>query len=204
MRADNRGEVEVGRTGSALVDVLVEGYHGRSDHRVAPTVALIRDAGVVIVVDPGMVSSPAAILSPLASFGLNASGVTDVVFSHHHPDHTLSAALFPNAAFHDHWAVYRHDLWQDRDAEGFSVSPNVGLIRAPGHSTEDIATLAWTDRGLVVFTHAWWTAKGPAVDPYAVDPEALHRSRARILDLHPYLIVPGHGTPFAPSADTPR
>jgi len=202
--ADIARGVELGRTGSAQVDVLYEGYHGRSDHRVAPTVALIRDGRVVIVVDPGMVPSPAAILSPLGSLGLDANAVTDVVFSHHHPDHTLSAAFFPDAAFHDHWAVYRHDLWQDRDAEGFSISPDVGLIRAPGHTTEDIATLAWTDRGLVVFTHAWWTAKGPAVDPYAVDPEALHRSRARILDFRPYLIVPGHGSAFAPSADTPR
>lgn len=195
---------EIGRAGVARVDILYEGYAGRSDHRVAPTVGLIRDGAVVVVVDPGMVPSPASILSPLASLGLESTDVTDVVFSHHHPDHTLSAALFPDAAFHDHWAVYRHDLWQDRDAEGFSISTNVGLIRTPGHSAEDIATLARTDRGLVVFTHAWWTAKGPAVDPYAVDPEALHRSRARILDLHPYLIVPGHGIPFAPSADTPR
>ena len=178
MSADIARGFELGRRGSARVDVLYEGYHGRSDHRVAPTVALIRDTGAVIVVDPGMVPSPAAILSPLASLGLDANAVTDVVFSHHH-------------------------LWQDCDAEGFSISPNVGLIRAPGHSAEDIATLAWTDRGLVVFTHAWWTAKGPAVDPYAVDPEALHRSRARILDFRPYLIVPGHGSAFAPSADTP-
>src|SRR5205814_238448 len=77
----------------AIVDLLYEGYAGRKDHRVAPTVGLIRDRGVVVVVDPGMVPSPAAILDPLSALGLAAEDVTDVVFSHHHPDHTLSAAL---------------------------------------------------------------------------------------------------------------
>ena len=187
----------------AIVDLLYEGYAGRKDHRVAPTVGLIRDRGVVVVVDPGMVPSPAAILDPLSSLGLAAEDVTDVVFSHHHPDHTLSAALFVHAAFHDHWATYRHDVWQDRDAEGFKISANVSLIRVPGHSNEDIATLASTEDGLVVFTHAWWTAAGPAHDPYASDTEALSRSRVRILGLAPRLIVPGHGPWFEPTRDTP-
>ena len=129
----------------AIVDLLYEGYAGRKDHRVAPTVGLIRDRGVVVVVDPGMVPSPAAILDPLSALGLAAEDVTDVVFSHHHPDHTLSAALFVHAAFHDHWATYRHDVWQDRDAEGFKISANVSLIRVPGHSNEDIATVASTE-----------------------------------------------------------
>ena len=147
MSADIARGFELGRRGSARVDVLYEGYHGRSDHRVAPTVALIRDTGAVIVVDPGMVPSPAAILSPLASLGLDANAVTDVVFSHHHPDHTLSAALFPDAAFHDHWAVYRHDLWQDCDAEGFSISPNP----APSVAVSDRwVTLSRTAR--------WWVS----------------------------------------------
>ena len=39
---------------------------------------------------------------------------------------------------------------------------------------------------------------GPDDDPYAPDAEVLARSRARILALEPVLIVPGHGSPFAP------
>ena len=60
--------------------------------------------------------------------------ITDVVLSHHHPDHTLNAALFANARFHDHWAWYRDDRWVDRPAEGFALSPSIRLIETPGHS----------------------------------------------------------------------
>jgi glyoxylase-like metal-dependent hydrolase (beta-lactamase superfamily II) len=40
---------------------------------------------------------------------------------------------------------------------------------------------------------------GPAVDPRAEDQGALERSRARLLELGPALIVPGHGAPFRPA-----
>lgn len=184
--------------------MLFEGYLGRPDHRVASTVALVRDRDAVVIVDPGLIPGPASILEPLARHGFRREDVTDVVFSHHHPDHTLNAALFSQARFHDHWAIYRDDLWTSRDAEGFEISPDVSLLRTPGHTAEDISTLVRTDDGLVVFTHAWWTAQIPVEDPYATDPAALHASRARILELEPHLIVPGHGAKFIPGADTPR
>ncbi|MBV9206397.1 MAG: MBL fold metallo-hydrolase [Actinobacteria bacterium] len=53
-----------------------------------------------------MVASRQALLATLAARGPQAADVTDVVFSHHHPDHTVNAALFPAARIHDHWAVY--------------------------------------------------------------------------------------------------
>jgi glyoxylase-like metal-dependent hydrolase (beta-lactamase superfamily II) len=187
----------------AQAHVLFEGYVDRPDGRVSSTVALVRDDDVVAVVDPGLIPGPESVLGPLAGHGLGPQDVTDVIFSHHHPDHTLNAALFRAARFHDHWAIYRGDQWIARDAEGFRLSSGVQLIRTPGHTTEDIATLVDTGDGLVVFTHAWWTARTPVEDPYAVDRAALHESRARILEMKPALIVPGHGAPFEPSAGTP-
>jgi glyoxylase-like metal-dependent hydrolase (beta-lactamase superfamily II) len=105
---------------------------------------------------------------------------------------------------HDHWAWYRGDLWVDRPAEGFHLSPDVHLIETPGHSPQDISTLVDTDEGLVVATHLWWTSSEPVEDPYATDPDALHRNRERVLAL-PGLarIVPGHGAAFVPGGDTP-
>jgi len=188
----------------AVVDVLVEGYLRNGGDRVASTVSLIRDGRAVVVVDPGLVPTRAAILDPLTALGVGPDDVTDVVFSHHHPDHTLSAALFANARFHDHWAIYRDDHWESRNAEGYRVSDGVTLIETPGHSPQDISTLAQTDHGLVVFTHLWWTAAGPPEDPYAADRGVLHANRARVLDLSPVLIVPGHGPAFEPGADTAR
>jgi glyoxylase-like metal-dependent hydrolase (beta-lactamase superfamily II) len=192
---------------TAEVRILFEGYLSRPDaeDRTASTVGLARDDGVLVVVDPGMVPGRDAILRPLAEMEIAPDQITDVVLSHHHPDHTLNAALFPKARVHDHWAWYRDDLWVDRPAEGFEVSPSIRLIETPGHSPQDVSTLVDTDGGLVVFTHLWWTATVPAEDPFAPDPELLHENRARVLSLRGLrTIVPGHGAPFEPGPETPR
>jgi glyoxylase-like metal-dependent hydrolase (beta-lactamase superfamily II) len=185
---------------TASYAVLHEGYGSPG---VAASVGLIRDGDVVVVTDPGMVRDRALILDPLRALGVAPEEVTDVVFSHHHPDHTLNAALFPAARFHDHWAIYQGDRWDDRDAEGYELTPSIRLIRTPGHTREDITTLAGTPDGVVAFTHVWWNVDGPAVDPYAFDPEALSISRERVLAVAD-LVVPGHGAPFVPSSTTPR
>jgi glyoxylase-like metal-dependent hydrolase (beta-lactamase superfamily II) len=191
--------------GSASVHVLHAGYVGRDgdDERVAGTVTLITDGDAVIVVDPGMVASRAALLAALAAHGPAPGDVTDVVFSHHHPDHTVNAALFPAARIHDHWAVYVGDRWIDRDAHGAELAPSVRLLRTPGHTAEDISTVASTPGDVVACTHAWWAADGPAEDPLGSDAAALHDSRELLLSLAS-VIVPGHGAAFRPGRTTPR
>src|SRR5438132_10970566 len=100
----------------AEVHILVEGYLDERDDRVRSTVGFVRDAGSLVVIDPGMVPGPDSILGPLMSLNVGAEQITDVVISHHHPDHTLKAALFPKARVHDHWAWYLDDLWTSRPA----------------------------------------------------------------------------------------
>jgi glyoxylase-like metal-dependent hydrolase (beta-lactamase superfamily II) len=186
---------------SARYDVLLAGALGPA---CASTCCLIRDGEFTIVTDPGVAPSQAAILDPLRALGLGPRDVTDVVLSHHHPDHALNVALFPAARVHDHWAIYDFNgRWDDAEAEGRVIAPSVQLLRTPGHSAEDISTVAGTADGAVVFTHLWWTEAGPAEDPFAPDPAALHASRARVLALAD-VIVPGHGTPFVPGPSTPR
>jgi hypothetical protein len=114
----------------ARLDVLCTGY---AAERVASTVVLIRDGTAAIVVDPGMVAARRQILDPLSWLGVEPGAVTDVVLSHHHPDHTLNAALFVRARVHDFWAIYEGDSWTDRPADGFALSPSVRLMATPGH-----------------------------------------------------------------------
>ena len=194
-------EYEIPATGSAEVHVLHNGYVGLDgdDERVSGTVTLIIDSGAVIVVDPGMVASREGLLTSLASHGTRPADVTDVVFSHHHPDHTVNAALFPAARIHDHWAVYEADRWIGRDADGVLLAPSVRLLRTPGHTNEDISTVASTQDGVYACTHAWWSAEGPAEDPLATDAAALVASRELLLSFAT-VIIPGHGAPFRPGA----
>ena len=186
---------------SAELQVVHDGY-ARSDG-VASTVVLVRDGDSVVVVDPGMVADRRLILEPLTAAGVRPEDVTDVVISHHHPDHTWHVGLFPAARLHDVWAVYRADQWDDQPAEGRQVSPNIRLIETPGHTSQDISTLVTTDAGLVVCTHLWAYATA-AEDRRATDVPALHAGRERVLALDPVTVVPGHGPAFAPDAGTPR
>lgn len=192
-------DAPLARTGR--FDILLA---GSAAPRVASTCSLVRDGDARIVIDPGLAPSQSAILDPLRALGVEPGAVTDVVLSHHHPDHALNAALFPAARVHDHWAIYDFaGRWDNVEAEGRALAPSVRLLRTPGHSLEDISTLVGTEEIRVVFTHLWWHADGPAEDPYAPDPAVLHASRGRVLELAD-LIVPGHGVPFRPDSSTPR
>ncbi len=194
-------------TSSARVHILFNGYARDGEtpavSRVASTISFVREGAIRVIIDPGMTPDQNAILAPLAALGESPLSITDVVFSHHHPDHTLNAALFPNARFHDYWAIYHGDTWEDRPAEGYDLAPSIRLIETPGHTLQDITTLVGTPGGIVAFTHLWWSAEGPADDPLAADMQAIHTNRARVLQIAT-LIVPGHGASFTPGETTPR
>ena len=179
---------------TAQLAVLHIGYVGP---HTASTVVFVVDGDRRIIVDPGMVPSQAAILDPLHAAGGEPSQITDVVLSHHHPDHTMNVGLFPYARVHDVWAVYQGDTWEDRAAEGVLLSPSVRLIETPGHTPQDITTLVGTPEGIVACTHVWWADGGPQVDPRATDQHALERSRERVLAVAD-LVVPGHGAAYRP------
>jgi glyoxylase-like metal-dependent hydrolase (beta-lactamase superfamily II) len=176
--------------------LLHAGYVRDGGVSVASSVSLVTDGEAVIVVDPGMVESRAAILQPLAALGLTPEDVTHVVITHHHPDHAMNAALFANAELVDAWARYRGDQWLDHDGDGHRVSQNTWIISSPGHTQEDLTFMADTDAGVVACTHAWWhTDRTPEIDPGAEDTQALEVSRRRIL-AEADIVVPGHGEPF--------
>ena len=104
---------------------------------------------------------------------------------------------------HDHWASYDGDRWISREPGDFALTPSVRLVATPGHTAEDITTLAATPDGVYACTHAWWGPDGPAEDPLGTDQAALHQSRARILEAAT-VIIPGHAPAFRPAPATPR
>ena len=179
---------------AATFHVLHEGYV--DDRGVCGTVSLVEDGDVRIVVDPGMVADREEILAPLVSLGISPEDVTHVFLTHHHPDHTVNAALFANATVVDFWAAYHGTDWTDHQGDGHRISPHVSLILTPGHTHEDATLLVETDDGTVACTHLWWRAdRTPEIDPLADDQAALEASRARVLEVAD-IVVPGHGPPF--------
>lgn len=188
---------------SAIWHQLVEGYVRDGGSHVASSVVYVADEGFHIIIDPGMVASQANILDPLGALGVEAGEITDVVISHHHPDHTMNIALFPNARVHSATSIYQGDSWHHAAEPNRHITQSVRLIATPGHQPEDISVVIDGQTGLVVYTHEWWMESGPAEDPYAADRDLLRASRQAILDLKPVAIIPAHGPAFAPNANTP-
>jgi len=177
------------------VHLLHAGYV-RGGSRVGGSVSLVRDGDALIVADPGMVASRGAILDPLAELGVGPEAVTHVFLSHHHPDHTVNIALFPNAEVVDFWARYRDDLWLDHEGDGHLLAPHSRLWLTPGHTREDATLVVEADDATYALTHLWWRGdRTPVIDPLAWDQAALERGRERVL-AEADIVIPGHGEPF--------
>ncbi|MFL5680304.1 MAG: MBL fold metallo-hydrolase [Chloroflexota bacterium] len=177
----------------ATVHLLHAGY---ASDRVGSSITLVRDGDALIVADPGMVSNRSKILDPLAVLDVAPEAVTHVFLSHHHPDHTINIALFPNAEVVDFWARYRGDEWLDHDGDGYRLSEHAQLWLTPGHTEEDATLIVDADEGVHALTHLWWRGdRTPDIDPLASDQAAIERSRARVLEVA-NVVIPGHGEPF--------
>ena len=177
----------------ATVHLLHAGY---AHDRVGSSVVLVRDGDATIVVDPGMVARRSLILEPLAALDVAPEAVTHVFLSHHHPDHTVNIALFPDAEVVDFWARYRDDLWLDHDGDGYHLSQNAQLWLTPGHTEEDATLVVEAEDGVYAMTHLWWKEdRTPEVDPLASDQAAIEVGRARVLAFAD-IVIPGHGGPF--------
>ena len=183
--------------------LLHAGYLRDNGTRVGSSVSLAMDGEARIVIDPGLVASRSLILDPLRALGVGPEDVTHVALTHHHPDHSVNAAMFPNAEVVDAWARYVGDGWLDHAGDGFHLSPHVWLMLTPGHTTEDLTVMVETADGVVACTHAWWRSdRTPEQDPLCEDQAALDASRLRILEAAD-LVVPGHGEPFATGRQRP-
>ncbi len=176
------------------VEVLTVGYAG---DRVASSVCLVRDGDHLVVTDPGMVAHRSRILEPLRTRGIDPAAVGTVFLSHHHPDHTMNVALFPNAEVVDFWARYRADEWLDHQGDGYLLTPRAQLWLTPGHTPQDATLIVRADDAVYALTHLWWREdRTPEIDPLASDQAELERHRARVLEVAD-IVIPGHGSPFA-------
>ncbi|MEK6719833.1 MAG: MBL fold metallo-hydrolase [Chloroflexota bacterium] len=179
------------------VHLLHSGYARSGDFAgVGSSVVLVRDGDALIVADPGMVARRSLILDPLAALDVAPEAVTHVFLSHHHPDHTINIALFPNAEVVDFWARYRDDQWLDHEGEGYRPSPRSQIWLTPGHTAEDASLIVEANDAVYALTHLWWHSdRTPDVDPLADDQTAIERGRARVLAAAD-IVIPGHGEAF--------
>jgi len=162
---------------------------------VQPTVSLVRDGDVLLIVDPGILCNVEELHQALRRHNLTVDGVTHVFVTHQHIDHTRNIGLFKNAKVYDYSSVYDGEHW-GRISDDFEISPGIRIIQTPGHTSECASLVVQTGEGVVVMTHVWWFSnRTPEQDPLASDQNQLNASRRRILALADR-VIPGHGEPF--------
>ena len=183
---------------------------------------LIRDGGLNIVVDPGILQLGryGVFQKRLAELGLEPGDIDMVVNTHCHYDHIESNYLFKGKPLvvHEKEVEYCNNLYWPEFTEAFmgimkidavsgekKLSENVRVIETLGHTPGSISVLAETDEGLVacigdaaIVREDLLEFRVPSVVTKNIAPEVSVNSLKRIAALNPFMVIPGHDAPFDP------
>jgi glyoxylase-like metal-dependent hydrolase (beta-lactamase superfamily II) len=160
---------------------------------------LVPHATGLALVDTGMDHSVRSIAGKLAEIGADWADVTDVILTHHHPDHIggLSEvmALAPGAAV---WASAEDTFPVGvKAAEDGAVIRGLRVIATPGHTAGHLSLLSNQDGELLIGdlagTQDGQLIRAPA--PFTADAAEAGRSlrKASLLDFAD--LYPSHGAP---------
>ena len=159
----------------ASVEILLQGYPGRSTCHGGlgwSTVALLRHAGRVALIDVASFGARRMLVDALAQRGIAPGDVTDVLLTHAHYDHSINWTLFRQATIaigriELAWAAAHPDdpplpeLYVDALArhprlrildDGETVLPELTAHHAPGHTPGHLCYLFDAAEGAVLFT----------------------------------------------------
>lgn len=183
----------------AKVKILVEGYTNANevgetgDEKDCPTITLVREDDLIMVVDPGILESQQILIDALDREGLTVEDVNMVCVTHSHLDHYRNVGMFPDAKVLEYFGVWQKNTVKDWSEQ---FTQNIQILRTPGHNNTDITLLVTTDDGLVAICgDVFWKENYPADprdDTFASDPEKLKESREMVLKMADW-IIPGHG-----------
>jgi len=197
-------------------------YDGQTFNIGSTNVVLVRDQGVNIIVDPGIlqIGRYGAFPKRLAEYGLKAEDIDIVVNTHCHYDHIEGNYLFRGKPLivHEKELEYCNKLYWPEFTDAFmgimevdaingtkQLTKNVKVIETQGHTPGSITVLAETDEGLVacvgdavIVKEDLLELKAPQVVTKNTSAEVAIESLKRIAALNPVLVIPGHDAPFKP------
>lgn len=177
------------------VKILIEGYlSADSGGKTCPTITLVRDNHLNIIVDPGTTPTADTIIEALAKEGLTPDDINIVFLTHSHYDHFKNISIFSKAKLLDYWGLWDNDKLESAPED---LTSDIKIIKTPGHSEDNVTMLVKTEQGTVAICgDVYFKENLPEVDPYASDGAALARSRELIKSSADF-IIPGHGQMFA-------
>jgi len=180
----------------AEVKILIEGYtnadssQNGGEEKSCPTITLVKDKGIIMVVDPGVLESQKILVDALKKKGLSIADVTFVCITHSHIDHYRNIGMFPEAKALEYWGLWDKNVayeWKEQ------FTDDIKIIKTPGHNYDAITLLVKTEKGIVaVCGDVFWKENFPKGDPYASDSVKLRESRKIVLEMADW-IIPGHG-----------
>ena len=182
-------EVKILIQGDTSLDSVAE---AASEH-TRPTITLVRDGDIAMVVDPGILGSQQELVDALAVEDLKVGDVDMVCITHSHLDHYRNIGMFPNAKSLDYYG-----LWDGTTVVTWveNLSKNIKVLHTPGHDYTCITIFVTTDDGVVAICgDVFWKEnypQDPYEDVYASNPEKLRESRETVVK-HADWIIPGHG-----------
>jgi len=198
---------------AAEVKILVEGKINADsvaetgEEGTQPTITLVRDKDLVMVVDPGILDSQQVLIDALKKENLTVNDVNVVCITHSHLDHYRNIGMFPTAKTLEYYG-----LWNKNTVESWSegFTSNIQVMHTPGHDYTGITVFVTTKQGVVAICgDVFWKAEYPydhQDDTFASNPERLKESRDTISKMADW-IIPGHGPMYkndkslAPSAE---
>lgn len=179
----------------AKVKILVQGYTNAdakelSGHeKTCPTITLVVDKDMVMVVDPGALDSQNILIDALAREGYSPGDVTMVCITHSHVDHYMNLGMFPNAKVLEYFGLWKGGAVEDWQEQ---FTDDIQILKTPGHDYSGITLFVKTDDGVVAICgDVFWKENFPEFDIYASDQEKLKHSRALILQMARW-VIPGH------------
>lgn len=189
---------------AAEVKILVQGFTNADSlaesgaEHTQPTISLVRDGDLIMVVDPGILESQQILIDALQKEGLTVDDVNVVCITHSHIDHYRNMGMFPNAK-----ALEYYGLWDKSGVEDWSenFTSNIKVLHTPGHDYSSISLFVTTGPtsehpGVVAICgDVFWKENYPQSakdDAYASNPASLEESRKMVLEKADW-VVPGHG-----------
>ena len=187
----------------AEVKILIEGFTNADsvaeagEEKTWPTISLVRDGDLTIVVDPGSLKSQQLLIDALAEEGLTVNDIDIVCITHSHIDHYRNIGMFPEAKTLEFYGLWDKDTvadWSER------FTTNIQVLRTPGHDYTGITLFADTNNGVVAICgDVFWKEnypQEPQYDAFASDTKKLLESRKIVLRTADW-VIPGHGGIFS-------
>jgi glyoxylase-like metal-dependent hydrolase (beta-lactamase superfamily II) len=182
----------------AKVKILIEGYTTADtaesgEEKTCPTITLVKDKDIVMVVDPGVLEDQKILTDALKNEGLTINDVNIVCITHSHIDHYRNIGMFPKAKTLEYWGLWDKNTVEDWEEQ---FTDDIKIVKTPGHNYDGITLLVKTDEGnIAICGDVFWKENFPENDAYASDMELLEKSRKQVLEMADY-VIPGHSGMF--------